>query len=465
MAGTPRPIPAGLGRWGIEEFVEPRVRCLVAEHLGVGVEELLSGVSLRDDLAADSLDLVELALAIEGEFAILVPERILDEVRTYSDLVHATARLIHVRFAAEARGAEPPARVWLRIVPAAGSSGTLERTGWLTPYTAETIAEDAVRAGPGAKLQLTIAAHTAEGFVRAQRQFAGLGKRGVLVTIQRDGGLATPPLHFTADRAVELQQVAATGAHPTLTDPLLDQLTGARTTVTVTGYGGDDPWQADDLIAPVGQGAKRFGDGTPAEQAQALSGNGPCQFVERDPRGDRATTEGHHIHAHFDRRSDQSIGPIGDFIEEKRARLEMASGFTTNARYYQSACCLAVGLKGEWLTWREAAYYSRDRDERAFDVASSATTLTGTGDPDRHRGLRAKFDLSIPSPTGFRPRAATLDCAADDGACTLVIDVCARVSGEDLFARVKLRGGARPTMDVRLSPATATLHVEGVAGA
>jgi len=128
------------------------------------------------------------------------------------------------------------------------------------------IGEDAMRAGPGARLELTIAANSAEGFVRAQRQFAALGKRGVLVTIQRDDALATPPLHSTADHSVEPQQVAVAGAHLTLTDPLLDQLTGTRTTVTVTTYAGDDRWQADDLIAHVGQGAKRFGDGTPVEQ-------------------------------------------------------------------------------------------------------------------------------------------------------------------------------------------------------
>ena len=36
----------------------------------------LTSRSLRDELAADSLDLVDLALAFEGEFAIVVPERI-----------------------------------------------------------------------------------------------------------------------------------------------------------------------------------------------------------------------------------------------------------------------------------------------------------------------------------------------------------------------------------------------------
>src|SRR5215475_13815788 len=100
----------------------------------------------------------------------------------------------------------------------------------------------------------------------------------------------------------EVVSGGAGGAQPPLTHRLLDQLTGAPTTVTVTGYEGDDPWQADDLIACVGQDAKRFGDATPAEQSQALSGSGPCQFDEGDPpRSEyRATAEGHHVHAHFD---------------------------------------------------------------------------------------------------------------------------------------------------------------------
>lgn len=85
----PRSIPTGM-----DEFVEPHVRRLVAEQLAVGIEELVFDVSLRDDLAADSLDLVALALAVEGEFAVVVPDRILDEVRTFGDLVRAVGRLM-----------------------------------------------------------------------------------------------------------------------------------------------------------------------------------------------------------------------------------------------------------------------------------------------------------------------------------------------------------------------------------
>src|SRR2546422_7286863 len=70
----------------MELFVERSCRRLVADHLGVGVEQLVAGVSLREDLAADSLDLVELAMALEAKFGIVVPERLLDRVRTYGDL-------------------------------------------------------------------------------------------------------------------------------------------------------------------------------------------------------------------------------------------------------------------------------------------------------------------------------------------------------------------------------------------
>src|SRR5438876_4029905 len=91
----------------MELFVEPSCRRLVADRLGVDLEELVAGASLRDDLAADSLDLVELAMALEAEFGIMVPERILDRVRTYGDLVQAMGLLIRARRAAEVRAAEP----------------------------------------------------------------------------------------------------------------------------------------------------------------------------------------------------------------------------------------------------------------------------------------------------------------------------------------------------------------------
>ena len=99
----------------MEPFVEPCIRDLVADHLGVGREELVAGVTLRDDLAADSLDLVELAMALEAEFGIMVPARTLDRCSTYGELVEAATVLIRARGDAEVRAAAPPPRMWSRV--------------------------------------------------------------------------------------------------------------------------------------------------------------------------------------------------------------------------------------------------------------------------------------------------------------------------------------------------------------
>src|SRR5262245_36397980 len=114
----------------MRSIVEPRVRRLVAEHLGVTEDELSPELSLVDDLAADSLDFAELRLAVEEELDLNVPEDILDGVRTYGDLVEAAIGLARARLAAETPHVPVVARVRR---PALGADGTLERTGVLTP--------------------------------------------------------------------------------------------------------------------------------------------------------------------------------------------------------------------------------------------------------------------------------------------------------------------------------------------
>jgi len=86
---------------------------LVADHLGVDAHQLAAEVSLTEDLAADSLDLAELALGLEEEFAITVPQRVLDHVRTYRELVRAILLLARAARHAEARAAQTPARIFL----------------------------------------------------------------------------------------------------------------------------------------------------------------------------------------------------------------------------------------------------------------------------------------------------------------------------------------------------------------
>lgn len=64
-----------------------RVREIVAEHLGHPLERATDDANLRDDLGADSLDIVELAMAIEEEFGIEIPDNEADAWVTAGDVI------------------------------------------------------------------------------------------------------------------------------------------------------------------------------------------------------------------------------------------------------------------------------------------------------------------------------------------------------------------------------------------
>jgi hypothetical protein len=66
--------------------------------------------------------------------------------------------------------------------------GRLRRSGPLTPYALETIAEDARGAGQGARLELIVASHVDDVELAALRdRFAWLGARGLRLRIRRGG--------------------------------------------------------------------------------------------------------------------------------------------------------------------------------------------------------------------------------------------------------------------------------------
>jgi acyl carrier protein len=66
---------------GREDIAE-RVKRLIAENLGVALEEVRPDASFIDDLGADSLDQVELVMAIEKEFDIEIPDEDAEEIST-----------------------------------------------------------------------------------------------------------------------------------------------------------------------------------------------------------------------------------------------------------------------------------------------------------------------------------------------------------------------------------------------
>ncbi len=67
--------------------VEDKVKSIIAEQLGVKVEEVTPQASFIDDLGADSLDTVELVMALEEEFGIEIPDEDAEKMTTVADAV------------------------------------------------------------------------------------------------------------------------------------------------------------------------------------------------------------------------------------------------------------------------------------------------------------------------------------------------------------------------------------------
>jgi acyl carrier protein len=64
-----------------------KVKEIVAEQLGVDVEEVTAEASFIDDLGADSLDTVELVMALEEEFGIEIPDEDAEKISTVKDAI------------------------------------------------------------------------------------------------------------------------------------------------------------------------------------------------------------------------------------------------------------------------------------------------------------------------------------------------------------------------------------------
>jgi len=69
------------------EAVHERVRAIIAEQLGVKLEEVTDSASFIEDLGADSLDTVELVMALEEEFGIEIPDEDAEKMVTVVDAI------------------------------------------------------------------------------------------------------------------------------------------------------------------------------------------------------------------------------------------------------------------------------------------------------------------------------------------------------------------------------------------
>jgi acyl carrier protein len=64
-----------------------RVKKIVVEHLGVEGDKVTEDASFIDDLGADSLDIVELVMAFEEEFAVEIPDDAAEKITTVKDAI------------------------------------------------------------------------------------------------------------------------------------------------------------------------------------------------------------------------------------------------------------------------------------------------------------------------------------------------------------------------------------------
>lgn len=67
--------------------IEQRVKKIVAEQLGVKEAEIRNDMSFVEDLGADSLDTVELVMALEDEFGTEIPDEQAEKIRTIQQTI------------------------------------------------------------------------------------------------------------------------------------------------------------------------------------------------------------------------------------------------------------------------------------------------------------------------------------------------------------------------------------------
>jgi acyl carrier protein len=67
--------------------IEEKVKQIVAEQLGVDEDQVTGDASFMDDLGADSLDTVELVMALEEEFDIEISDEDAEKIATVQDAI------------------------------------------------------------------------------------------------------------------------------------------------------------------------------------------------------------------------------------------------------------------------------------------------------------------------------------------------------------------------------------------
>jgi acyl carrier protein len=185
--------------------VEPTLRRIIGESLGVKPERIDGHAALVADLGIDPLDVLDVMTRVESVVGIAYPEGEIDALRTFEDLVLVTRALLSVRLATE-QPAPAPAQGRLRIGGAGGA--TLERVVTLTPYDCETIADDLALSQGGDDREIAVTGGVPAAAL-ASLDAALLSSRlgGRRTTVRR-----TAPVRTAARPPVDEERTPATNA-------------------------------------------------------------------------------------------------------------------------------------------------------------------------------------------------------------------------------------------------------------
>lgn len=184
-----------------------RVSEIIAERLGIDLAEVRPETSLVDELAADSLDLLEIVGALEAELGVSIPTREVESFRTVSDVIVAVRQAL----AAYPRPAPSvpafPSGVIYQArltAPDQGDEGVFHTSGILSPYALENLGEVAqevaAQHGPGVEVEVRIPAGQGPRLVQLLRERLGnLTRKGIKLVVRyaRPGGgrkAAPPPI-------------------------------------------------------------------------------------------------------------------------------------------------------------------------------------------------------------------------------------------------------------------------------
>ena len=74
--------------------IQAKVKKIIAEQLSVAEEDVVPEASFVDDLGADSLDLVELIMAMEETFDVSIPDEDAEKIKTVKDAMDYIAKYL-----------------------------------------------------------------------------------------------------------------------------------------------------------------------------------------------------------------------------------------------------------------------------------------------------------------------------------------------------------------------------------